>query len=80
MSYTRFFDMSSGGKEKEAWTIITVNLPEDEAVKWFEDQFGHHPYNITCYCCGEDYAVSQYATLEQASTNKYNFSYKHFEV
>jgi len=77
--FTKFFDMSSGGREKEEYTTITVNLPEEEAVKWFEEKFGHHPYNVTCNCCGEDYSVSEAKELE--TLLKYTHgTYKHYSV
>lgn len=77
---TRFFDMSGGGTEKEDWAIITVNLPEEEAIKWFEDKFDHHPYEVTCDCCGQDYWISEYETLEEAIKNNRNYTHKHFTV
>lgn len=55
--WTRFFDMSSGGKEKTDWTIIYIELPEDEATEYFENRFGINPHNVTCSCCGIDFWV-----------------------
>ena len=57
--FTRFFDMSSGGKEKEKWRTIIIEASEKEACEIFEERFGHSPYNITCFCCGEDYCISE---------------------
>ena len=57
--YTIFYDMSSGGSEKESFTKLAVKLPESEAVEWFEKTFGRDPHNVTCQCCGADYAVSR---------------------
>ena len=57
--FTRFFDMSSGGTEKEDFCTLYVELPEDEAVEWFEEKYGHSPYNVTCECCGQDYSFHE---------------------
>lgn len=55
--FTRFFDMSSGGREKLEWQVIYIELPEKEAIKYFKKKFGRDPNNITCPCCGEDFSI-----------------------
>ena len=55
--FTCFFDLSSGGSEKEDFCTLYVELPEDDAVEWFENKYGHSPFNVTCTCCGSDYSV-----------------------
>lgn len=55
--WTKFFDMSSGGSEKTDWTEIYIELPEDKAIKYFEDRFDRDPHNVTCSCCGSDFSV-----------------------
>mgnify|MGYP003526339195 CR=1 FL=1 len=55
--YTIFYDMSSGGSEKESFSKLAVKLPEKEAREWFEKTYNRDPDNVTCECCGEDYAV-----------------------
>jgi hypothetical protein len=65
-TYTIFYDMSSGGSEKESFTKLAVRLPETEAVDWFEEKYGHSPYNVTCSCCGEDYAVYEKSDTDGA--------------
>jgi transcription initiation factor IIE alpha subunit len=55
--WTKFFDMCSGGSEKTDWSIIYIELPEDEARVYFEDKFGLDPDNFTCSCCGRDFTV-----------------------
>ncbi len=57
MPWTIFIDRHSGGGPKEAFEILSVELPEDTAIEWFENKYGHSPYNVTCFCCGEDYNV-----------------------
>lgn len=77
---TSFFDMSSGGSEKLDWTLITVNLPVGLAVVWFERQFGHDPYNVTCDCCGPDYSITEWNTMEDAIQCYRGYRTKHFHV
>lgn len=65
--WTRFWDMHSGGGLKEKWAYIYIEAPEDEAKVIFYNRFGHNPQRVTCTCCGEDYAIDESFTLEQAS-------------
>jgi len=55
--YTRFFDLCSGGSQKEDFSTLYVELDEDRAVEWFYEKYGHSPHNVTCTCCGSDYSV-----------------------
>jgi len=64
--YTVFYDMSSGGSEKENFTKLAVRLPEREAVEWFEKTFGRDPHYVTCQCCGADYAVYERIDTDHA--------------
>lgn len=65
--WTRFMDMSSGGSRKEDFAYCFIEAPENEAKIIFYNMFGHNPERVTCTCCGEDYSISEYSTLEQAS-------------
>ncbi len=68
MSWTIFFDMHSGGGTKEPpYELILIEAPIDDAVSVFYSRFGHSPYRVTCTCCGEDYSVDEYETLEKAT-------------
>lgn len=62
--WTRFMDMYSGGGNKEKWSIILIQAPENEAKTIFYNRFGHNPGRVSCTCCGEDYSIS-YGTLEE---------------
>lgn len=62
--YTRFYDMSSGGSEKLDACTIWIEADEDAACGLFESIFGIDPNNVTCSCCGADYSISEYETLE----------------
>ena len=55
--YTKFFDMSSGGREKLGACNIFIEAERDNAINLFERIFDRHPFNITCSCCGCDYEV-----------------------
>ena len=65
--WTHFFDMHSGGGKKEEWEHIFIELPKHEAKIYFYNRFGHNPERVTCTCCGEDYSISQYESLEKAT-------------
>jgi hypothetical protein len=61
-------DMASGGSTKVAGKeYIYIELPEDEAIQVFEQMFNHNPYNVTCDCCGGDYSIRDYDTIEDAT-------------
>tara|TARA_R110002153_G_C13182201_1_gene485186 strand:+ start:511 stop:726 length:216 start_codon:yes stop_codon:yes gene_type:complete len=57
--------MASGGSRKESFEKLAVRLPENEAREWFDRTYNRDPDNVTCECCGEDYAV-----YEEAGTDK----------
>ncbi len=65
--WTSFWDMSSGGKEKLDWPLIYIEAPEQEARKLFVDLFHRDPNNVTCQCCGPDYSITEYETLDEAT-------------
>lgn len=79
-NYTRFFDMCSGGNQKLAWSVIYVNLPENEAIEWFENRFNRNPNNVTCNCCGEDYSISSADTLENLTQFQRNQKFREMVV
>lgn len=65
--WTHFWDMHSGGSQKEQWHDIFIEAPEDEAMIIFQNRFGHNPNRVTCTCCGPDYSISESSSLEQAT-------------
>jgi hypothetical protein len=65
--WTLFWDMNSGGKQKEKQSKIYIQAPQEEAKVIFYNRFGHNPERVTCTCCGEDYSINEHATLTQAS-------------
>lgn len=67
MVWTRIWDMHSGGDLKEPFSKCYIEAPEDEAVSVFYARFGHNPHRVTCTCCGPDYDVEEYETLEKAT-------------
>lgn len=67
MAWTRFMDMHSGGGSKEDFELLFIEAPEDEAKVIFYNRFGHNPERVTCTCCGDDYSISEYETLEEAT-------------
>lgn len=67
MPWTRFMDMHSGGGSKEPYNYIYIEAPEEKAKVIFYNRFGHSPERVSCTCCGEDYSIYEYETLEEAS-------------
>lgn len=66
--WTRFKDMHSGcGNKIDDYEYIFIELPIDDAVKYFENRFNISPFNVTCSCCGEDFWIKEYETLESAT-------------
>ncbi len=65
--WTIFWDMNSGGGQKLDWDKIYIEGPSDSARKIFQALFDRDPDNVTCDCCGNDYSIDEYDSLEQAS-------------
>jgi len=64
--WTKFWDMHSGGRQKEKWSKIYIEADsQEEAEVIFYNRFGHSPNRVTCTCCGEDYSVSSEKDLKQ---------------
>jgi hypothetical protein len=63
--WTQFWDMHSGGGQKEKWAMIYIEAPEEEAKVIFYNKFGHNPERVTCTCCGEDYSLHEDEDLAQ---------------
>ena len=67
MAWTKFWDMHGGGTLKGDFQYYYINEKQDKAAIVFYNKFGIDPYRTTCYCCGEDYAVSEHKTLTSAT-------------
>ena len=67
MAWTLFWDMHSGGGQKEKWSKIYIEASKEEAKVIFYNRFGHNPERVTCTCCGGDYVIDEDPTLEEAS-------------
>ena len=63
--WTHFWDMYSGGSQKEKWHDIYIEADEDDAKRIFYNRFGHNPERVTCTCCGDDYSISSQEDLSQ---------------
>ena len=65
--WTKFWDMNTNGCRKEDWRFIFIEADcEELAVIIFCNRFGHNPNDVTCTCCGPDYAISTHESLEEA--------------
>lgn len=68
MAWTQFMDMHSGGGTKTDYEYIYIEAnTEDEAIELFEEIFDEYPYSVACGCCGDNFSVSSYDTLEEAT-------------
>jgi hypothetical protein len=76
--WTQFMDMHSGGGSKDKWEYIYIEAPEKEAVTIFYNMFDHSPNRVTCTCCGGDYSIYEYETLEQATAYERGCAYAYF--
>ncbi len=65
---TQFMDMHSGGGTKERpYEYIYIEAPRQEAISVFYARFGHNPERVSCTCCGDDYSIEEFDTLEEAT-------------
>ena len=65
--WTEFMDMHSGGFQKEPYSHIYIEAPEDKAVVIFYNIFGHNPNRVTCTCCGPDYSILESDSFDEAT-------------
>ena len=65
--FTEFWDMHSGGGLKTDYHYWYVEAAEPLARQVFTQITGRDPDNVTCHCCGQDYSVTEYETLEEAT-------------
>lgn len=71
MKWFRYYDMSSGGTEKTPYSNIYVEAasrPTADVV--FTAHTGRDPGHTTCACCGEDYTVYEYTTIDEATADE----------
>lgn len=67
MVWTHFWDMSSGGDQKLDFHHCFIEAPKSEAKTIFYNRFGRNPDRVTCTCCGSDYSISEYPTIDEAT-------------
>ena len=67
--WTTFEDQHSGGSnlKMEPYEYIFIQAPKNIAMVYFQNRFGIDPENITCTCCDDDYDITEYPTLEEAT-------------
>jgi len=76
MTVTQFKDMHSGGGTKTPYENIYIEASESDAIDFFKSWFGRDPYRITCSCCGQDFSVKSYDSLQQATGYNRNCEYE----
>lgn len=60
---TVFIDMHTKGYTKHGSDFIIVTAPEEKAIRIFTAKF-QDPEYVTCDCCGPDYAVHEYDSIQ----------------
>lgn len=78
MTWTKFWDMHTAGRAKTEYEKIYVEALYDEAVEFFESRFETDPHNVSCRCCGQDFSIDGYDSLQQATA--YHRNCKFVEV
>lgn len=68
--WTEFYDMNSGGYQKEKWGVIYIEAGHGEAIEVFKKIFNRHPFDVACQCCGEDYYVSSFVLEKALNSDK----------
>jgi hypothetical protein len=59
--------MASGGGNKTDYDVIIIEADEESvAASIFEEKLDITPYDTTCDCCGPDFSISRYETLDSA--------------
>ena len=71
--------MYAGGYRKEEFDVLIMEAPREAAIAAFTTIFDHEPTSSACShsgCCGPDYEIDQYDTLEtcMALTTRYHSS------
>jgi hypothetical protein len=79
IKWTQFWDMHSGGGQKESFAKCYIEAPEDEAKIIFYNRFGHSPSRVSCTCCGPDYSISESETLAQATAYHRNCAHGYWD-
>jgi hypothetical protein len=65
--WTVFLDMHCGGDCKEDASLIFIEAGIEEAKVVFYNMFHHNPERVSCTCCGPDYAIDEWESLERAT-------------
>jgi hypothetical protein len=59
--------MSSGGSQKTLYKHIFIEASETQAAAEFIRRFDQYPDDVACGCCGENFAVHEYDSIEAAT-------------
>lgn len=60
------------------WCVIYIEASEETAKRVFAAKFDRQADNVSCYCCGSDYSVTESESLIEATAydrNDYERSY-----
>jgi hypothetical protein len=54
---------------------IYIEADQKTAERYFEQLFDRDPHYTTCDCCGEDYSITEYSSLAEATAYERNCRY-----
>lgn len=75
--WTEFRDCCSGGCTNTIYGEIHIQLPEEDAIKYFNWKFDVDAENdINCHCCGNNWSISEYESLLDALQYEFLIEYE----
>lgn len=79
--WVNFTDMHSGGGTKTRFENIYIEADSEErAIDIFKREFNEDPDDVACQCCGSNFSVTAYETLEDATSCDRQWSGKSLEL
>lgn len=67
MTVTHIWDMHGGGYTKTPYDHIFIEASEVEAAEELYRRFGVDVDDVTCQCCGGDFSISEYDSIDEAT-------------
>lgn len=80
-SWTLVHDRCTHSTQKLPFKALFIEASEDVANRYFMARYGRTLYHSTHGCCGQDYVIQTYATLEAATLGlRSHFNFTTFGV
>jgi hypothetical protein len=65
--WTRFAFVAARALTSFPFPVVFIEAEREEAIEIFRTTFDRNPNYATCNCCGADFSISEYPTLEEAT-------------